>query len=385
MKKIILHLVACLLPIVAAAQNKVPVIDVTDLYHMHQDPGDNIDLINAYALSEIDLKAVILDCSEGFRGIKAGLGGDYTDPAGPRDAGFVPVLQLNYIFDRNVPFGVAPFAQMGTPDDKMTDVPKFQQSGIDLILKVLAESEQKVVIVSFGSARPIAVAYNRNPELFMKKVAKIHLSGGGGYPDHPEWNVGLDPKAFICLLRSHMPIDLYPCASMGKGPTPANYFSTAFTVDTFNTYWKLKSKNCIYDMRPPLKRYIAFALGRNTRNDFLRAMDVDDSTETILERFYDREHHVWETAIWCQVANRSLVKTALGWRIVSASAVNRKYERVAEEMLPCKVSVASNGYYVCTLTNEPTNFRIYKRENPLLYEEAMNSAFPEYFKSILIR
>jgi pyrimidine-specific ribonucleoside hydrolase len=59
---------------------------------MHQDPGDNLDLITAYALPQIDLKAVILDCSEGFRGIKAGLGSDYTDQAGPRDAGFVPAL-----------------------------------------------------------------------------------------------------------------------------------------------------------------------------------------------------------------------------------------------------------------------------------------------------
>ena len=39
---------------------RVPVIDITDLYHPYQDPGDNFDLIAAYALPEIDLRAVIL-------------------------------------------------------------------------------------------------------------------------------------------------------------------------------------------------------------------------------------------------------------------------------------------------------------------------------------
>ena len=39
----------------------VPLIDITDLYHPPQDPGDNLDLIAAYALPEVDLKAVILD------------------------------------------------------------------------------------------------------------------------------------------------------------------------------------------------------------------------------------------------------------------------------------------------------------------------------------
>ena len=46
------------------AAEPVPVIDVTDLYHPHQDVGDNFDVLAAYALPEIDLRAVILDCTE---------------------------------------------------------------------------------------------------------------------------------------------------------------------------------------------------------------------------------------------------------------------------------------------------------------------------------
>ena len=45
----------------------IPIIDVTDLYHPHQDVGDNFDLVAAYALPEVDLRAVILDAHDSFR------------------------------------------------------------------------------------------------------------------------------------------------------------------------------------------------------------------------------------------------------------------------------------------------------------------------------
>ena len=78
---------------------KTPLIDVTDLYHPHQDFGDNFDLLLPYALAdEIDLRAVVLDCTQRFREARADHPNpDYRDFHGPRDPGFVPVLQLNYL------------------------------------------------------------------------------------------------------------------------------------------------------------------------------------------------------------------------------------------------------------------------------------------------
>ena len=66
---------------------KVALIDSTDLYHPPQDPGDNFDLVAAYALPEVDLKAVILDTTEKYR----------RPPEGPRDPRFYsrPATQLD--------------------------------------------------------------------------------------------------------------------------------------------------------------------------------------------------------------------------------------------------------------------------------------------------
>ena len=121
-----------------AKRRRVPIIDVTDLYQPFQDPGDNFDLLTAYALPEVDLKAVILDTHDPFRKAVS----DHpilhdSDKNEPRDPGFIPVLQLNYIFNRNVPAAAGPFTVMKTPEDKMLNIPGFQQQGVDLILKIL--------------------------------------------------------------------------------------------------------------------------------------------------------------------------------------------------------------------------------------------------------
>ena len=110
---------------------RVPLIDVTDLYHPHQDVGDNFDILAAYALPELDLRAVILDCTEPFRQPVAKDPGPglFPDARGPREPGFIPVWQLNSIFGRNIPCATIPFNRMKAVDDKMLDAPPFPQQG----------------------------------------------------------------------------------------------------------------------------------------------------------------------------------------------------------------------------------------------------------------
>ena len=51
MKTRLLFLIALLVALAALhAAPRVPLIDVTDLYHPHQDVGDNLDILAAYAL-----------------------------------------------------------------------------------------------------------------------------------------------------------------------------------------------------------------------------------------------------------------------------------------------------------------------------------------------
>ena len=230
------------------ATKRAAVIDITDLYHPSQDVGDNLDLVAAFALPEVDLKAVILDVTARFREPVAGPPGDpYQDATGPRDPGFIPVWQLNALFGRNVPCAVGPYGAMRSPADPMRDAPAFQQHGVELMLKVLRESAEPVHVVSFGSARPLAVAWNREPELLRRKVACAICCAGAAPTGYLEWNVMLDVAAFVRLLRSDLPLALYPCAT-DKGP---------FDVGPNNTFWKLLDLGFLRDLSPGLRRYAA--------------------------------------------------------------------------------------------------------------------------------
>lgn len=340
---------------------RVPVIDVTDLYHPHQDVGDNLDIVAAYALDEIDLRAIVLDITEKYR----------QPPEGPRDAGLIPVAQLNAIFDRNVPCGVTPYAALRSPDDQMLDAPGFQQSGVQLLISTLQESKEKVDIVSFGSARAIALAYNRAPDLLRQRVRRIHLCAGASSPDFLEWNVVLDPHAIVCLLRSDLPIAIYPCATK-DGP---------FAYGPHNCYWKLPDLQFIAAMQPQLRRYLGYAFNRTHRVDFLRAIE-EDMPESVWPEICQRPHNVWETCVWLQITGRRLVRRGDGtYRIVRPSQVLAEDVVLPNELRPCHIEVKDNGAFTFELTDDPTHFWIYDRKDPQENERALREAFPKLYES----
>lgn len=349
---------------------RTPVIDVTDLYHPPQDPGDNLDLIAAYALPEIDLRAVVLDIHEPYR-----RPGDpaqhpaYRDPLGPRDPGFITVEQLNYVFDRNVPAGCAPFRRMRSLTDTMEDAPRFQQRGVELMLKVLAESRERVEIVSFGSARPIAVACNRRPDLMRRKVARVHLCAGSAPAGYLEWNVMLDPLAMVRVLQADVPVAVYPCAT-DKGP---------FDYGPNNTFWLLPDLGFVRRMDPRLQNYVAYAFERMQRPDSFGYLDGPPDAQA-LDRVCGRPHNVWETCVWMEVARRALVRRPDGaYRIIPRNAIRPGDVVMPNELRPVTIEAEITGQFTATPTRGRTNRWLYYRGDARANETALREAMPELY------
>ena len=361
---------------------RIPVIDVTDMYIPASDWGDNFDLVTAYGLPEIDLKAVILDITQTER------------KAWTRDPGIIAVEQLNYIFDRNVPFAVGPFEKMRSLDDKMLDAPAYEQQGVKLLLQTLRDSPDPVTILSFGSLRPIAVAFNREPALFHSKVAAIHISAGTVYADlksvpfvdHPcvcdgpkfnrEWNVDLDPLAFIRMLRSDLPIALYPCAQRYG----------ADKLDPHDSYWLMPNLEFVQQMNPKLQRYLGFVFGGANRLDFLKAIDfgLSDAENTAAAEALKKPHNVWETAIWIEASHRKLVKHSDGsYEIIPAESIQEGDSILQNNFTPCHMEVRGDGNFECSPTSASTNFRLYDRGDPEANQGALRDALPKLYKSFL--
>jgi hypothetical protein len=347
-----------------------PVITVTDLYHPPEDPGDNFDLVLPYGLDRIDLRAVILDVSiEKRESIRAGVEGY----PGPREPGVIPVTQLNAVFGRQVPYGISPFARMRHLEDRMMDVPPFQQTGVRLLLETLRASDEPVHVMSFGSARPIAVAFNREPDLMREKVARIHLSAGSTSLDYLEWNVYLDPLAAIRVVDSGLPLSLYPCATEVD----------CYSYGQHNTLWWFEDLAWIEGMHRALRRYLTYGLGVSARIDFLRALD-EEAPEDVKQFVYSRRHAVWETAAWLLASDSLLVRRADGsHEIIAREKLADGDEVIPNEQVPCQARTHESGLYTFTLTDEPGTTTVFRRADPYEYECALREALPRLYCSFV--
>ncbi len=377
---------------------RIPIIDLTDLYHPHQDPGDNFDIVAPYAMPEIDLRAIILDVSECFRRRPEERGEeDYNlrnGDAGGRDGGFIPVLQCNSMFDRNVPFATGPYRPMRSPDDDCRDVPAFEQQGIELLLGTLRVAVEPVDIVVFSSCRALAAALNRDPLLLRQKVRRLHLSIGTssgdvfdvdlsanrpvptrpGSPGFLEWNVALDPHAFVRVLQSGLPMSLYPCASE-CGP---------FGLGRHNTYFDAGDMAWILEIDPRIRNYLGYAFTKSTRIDFLRALDGPCPPEVETYFRTHNRHNVWETAIWLEVSGRKLVRRGDGsCRIVFPEDVDPDDVMIPGQQVPCRLTrVDPSGRFDFELGQGDGEVTIFDRgEAPAIHAAASREALRYWYAS----
>jgi pyrimidine-specific ribonucleoside hydrolase len=352
--------------------SRVPVIVITDLYHPHQDPGDNFDLVAAYALPEVDLRAVILDVTQDFLEPQAFTPFGWMRD-GPRAPGFVPVTQLNTIFDRVVPCGVGPYSRLRHAIDAQLDAPAFQQSGVRLLLQVLREAREAVEIAVFGSARALAAAFNREPALLLEKVRRVHLSAGSSSDRVQEWNVWLDPHAFTRVLESGLNLALYPCAT-ANGP---------FESGVNNTYWALEDLAFVRDLHPKLRRYLHHAFSSADTAHFLHALEVDP-LEADFRRTLERRHLVWETAVWTRISDRRLVRRAdASYRLIPRAECLETDVVFEENLLPCQVEPLEGGLFRWSPTTRPSRVTMYHRVDPRGIEFALREALPALYASFL--
>lgn len=247
--------IAALLALFAApsfAAAPVPVIYSSDLFHPHDDPDDHFDLACLYSLPEADLRAVILD--QGARQAKS--------------PGLKPVWQLNYLAGRHVPSAIGLPNKLKSPDDPALNQLAEHQNGVNLILQTLQDTREKAVIMFVGSARDVAAAFNRRPGLFRDKVRSIHgFIGDAGVPGCQEWNVQLDPQAFIRLMRADVPFYWIPCFDGGL-----------WTNNGHASFWRAKHGEVLDKTPAPLQRYFLYML-RQATNDPIAYLSQPTSPE----------------------------------------------------------------------------------------------------------
>lgn len=276
-RQIVVVLCLAAMPVFGAAQDEgesrarsVPVIYSTDLYHPHQDPDDHFDLATLFSIPEFDIRALVFDLG----------------PVGKGRPGLPALRQMMHLTGRDVPYALGLTDVLRSRDDRAEDRPDAEQAGIALILKALRESDKPVTIITAGSLRDVAAAYNREPELMKRKVARLYInighSGGG-----EEWNVKLDPHAYVRIMRSGLPVYWAPC----------------FGTDGYQTLWKFRQGDVLADAPAGVQNYILYALAKKSaeKEDPVAYLSGTPSRE-LQEQFWKRDRNMWCTGPFLDAA-----------------------------------------------------------------------------------
>lgn len=279
---------------------KIPVIYSTDLYQPPEDPDDHYDLAILASLPELDVRAIVFDNATDWR--------DAT-----KEAGIAALQQISDITGRPIPpYAIGLRERLTSQQDKAENQPAETQKGVELIIETLRESKEKVVLFLVGSCRDFAVAFNREPDLLREKVKVVYISAGNG-PDGNqfEWNVGLDPQAYACLMKSGLPIYWAPCFSqinLRQG-TPEEVANGERS--TYNSYYIIPDEaQLVESTSGKVKNYFAYALNK-------KESDPIEYLSQTVDTIFPKARNMWSTASFFHVAGRKIYLHNEQYRVYS--------------------------------------------------------------------
>ncbi len=247
------------------------VILCMDLHHPPQDPDDHFDLAVVYALTNVNVLGIVLD--DGARQQKA--------------PGHIPVAQMNYLTGSSLatyPGLAAPLS--GSYDDGAKQAAAYQ-AGVQFILNTLQAASNQVTVITTGSLRDIAAAYNRDPSLLKEKIDRLYaFIGSGTLVDCEEYNVQLDPYARDIVFASDLPVYWIPCFHAGR-----------WTIGPHGSWWQ-STQSRLWNRAPDaVVQYFLYALEGEQSNpiSFLHA-PVDAG---VLSRHAGVLRNLWCAGLIC--------------------------------------------------------------------------------------
>ncbi len=333
----------------AATERAVPVIYCTDLFHPHDDPDDHFDLATLYAMPELDIRGIVLD--QGKKQLER--------------PGRIPVSQLNRITGRAVPAVIGLATPLKSPGDKALDQPAAFQQGAEFIVQTLRSSPRPVCIATLGSVRDVVAAFNREPGLFRTNVAMVlAFIGEASDAKLREYNVGLDPQAFVGLMRSGLPVYWVPCFDGGLWQNRGHA-----------SFWRASHRALLGEVAPEVRQYFIYALEKE-RSEPLAFLSrpVEPEREA---RLFAGTRNLWCAAVLGVMSGREVVRDRGKWSSVlpeSASLAAGAGEKALFGFSEVEVTVSDAG--VVSYGKGPGSHKVKRFEvrDAAQYERGMTEA-----------
>jgi hypothetical protein len=269
------------------ADVSIPVIYSTDLYHPAMDPDDHFDLACLFSIKEFDVKAIIIDNAAKV----------------PVNPGNIPIQQIEKISGRSVPYAVGLKENLISIDDDGS-IQKDNRQGVELILNVLNESAKPVTLITVGSLRDVAAAFNTNAELCKRKIDRIFIFAGDATVRDPqvfrEYNVDLDTLAFSVIMNSGLNIYWVPCFDGGAGKNNGR-----------SSYIISAREKLFSSISPRLMNYFIFSLLAGKDSLYIDALNKPADSEEIKTITYKQEggaRNLWCSHVFPFIAHRDYIR-----------------------------------------------------------------------------
>jgi hypothetical protein len=335
-------------------KNKFPVIYSSDLFHPHGDPDDHFDLASVLAPEEFDLRCILLDEGQLQK----------------KKCGIIPVVQMKHITQKSFPVFFGLKNPLKSFDDKALDQPSEYQGGISMILKTLEESPVPVSLLAVGSMKDFAAAYNRDPELFHRKAARLFIFAGDAHdPVAHECNVVYDTCAYICLMNSGLPLYWVPCFHHGSFGKNASVW-----ISFHNKVLKYSSDKFL--------NYIAYMMCEKNDPDILGYIDHNQNQKEKDIAFYSGRW-LYGAALFTIISGREIVKRNNDYYTLPKSSVEKGDVIIHPfELLPVKIYTNDRAvvqFENSARSNKAEFFQIMDSAN---YPQIMTSATANLLRNI---
>jgi Inosine-uridine preferring nucleoside hydrolase len=341
----------------AEVNRSVPVIYCTDLFHPHDDPDDHFDLATLCAMPELDIKGVVLD--QGRKQLER--------------PGRIPVSQMNKITGRNVPAAIGLADPLKSPDDQALDQPAQFQGAVELIIQTLRASTRPVCIAALGSVRDVVCAFNREPGLFRTNVTMVlAFIGEASDGKFQEYNVGLDPQAFVGLMRSGLPVYWVPCFDGGLWQNRGHA-----------SFWRASQRALLEGATPEVIQYFIYALEKESAEPlaFLsRPFEPERQA-----RLFAGTRNLWCAAVLGVMSGREVVFDGSKWTSVlpqSNRAAAVAGQKPLFEFPEVEVLVSDAGAVSCGKVPGSHKVRRFEVRDSAQYEQGMVEATTALLSSL---
>ncbi|HPP54421.1 MAG TPA: hypothetical protein PK777_15825, partial [Thermoguttaceae bacterium] len=220
--------------------------------------------------------------------------------------------------------------------------------GGNSLLELLWQARGPVVLVSTGSCRDVALAFQEDPKLFVHQVDAVYVNAGLGSPEPAyqaplEYNVALDPKAYQAMFR--LPTVLYwlPCFE-------GTNTGLMWRVSRHASFYRFRQEEVFSQLAPPVQNYFLWMLDSAGRpagagepswfwqhpTHWLRALDRPVDAE-LLARHGRTVRSMWSTAGQLHAAGLTVTRDG---RIVP---VKEAGDSAVFDFLPVQVECNEQG------------------------------------------